>query len=202
MNIRLNKLISDSGICSRREADKYIEEGHVTVNGKQPHMGQRVNENDIVMFDDLQIKISKRTLEQARKSNSELEIEFDMPTQKAVKKEKVQNSSKEKEGGAKPKGNKGLRPGKYVKYNKYAAARHAAREAEKRKGEPQSKGIKGVDNTTLKEALQPKFGKSLGRSAVAQRLASAPKSAALRKTSRNNPANKAKRSTRFKSKGY
>ena len=28
MNIRLNKLISDSGICSRREADKYIEEGH------------------------------------------------------------------------------------------------------------------------------------------------------------------------------
>ena len=88
------------------------------------------------------------------------------------------------------------------KYNKYAAARHAAREAEKRKGEPQSNGIKGVDNTTLKEALQPKFGKSLGRSAVAQRLASAPKSAALRKTSRNNPANKAKRSSRFKSKGY
>ena len=199
MNIRLNKLISDSGICSRREADKYIEEGHVTVNGKQPHMGQRVNENDIVMFDDLQIKISKRTLEQARANSSKLEVEFDIPTQK-VKKENIQST--QKEGIAKPKGNKGLRPGKYVKYNKYAAARHAAREAEKRKGEPQSKGIKGVDNTTLKEALQPKFGKSLGRSAVAQRLASAPKSAALRKTSRNNPANKAKRSTRFKSKGY
>ena len=106
MNIRLNKLISDSGICSRREADKYIEEGHVTVNGKQPHMGQRVNENDIVMFDDLQIKISKRTLEQARKGNSELEIEFDMPTQKTVKKEKVQNSSKEKEGVQNLKGTK------------------------------------------------------------------------------------------------
>ena len=187
MDIRLNKLISDSGICSRREADKYIEEGHVTVNGKQPHIGQRVNENDIVMIDDLQIKISKRTLEQARANNSKLEVEFDIPTQK-VKKENIQST--QKEGIAKPKGNKGLRPGKYVKYNKYAAARHAAREAEKRKGEPQ---VKGIDKTILKEALQPKFGKSLGRSAVAQRLAASPKSAALRKTSRNNPANKAKR---------
>ena len=77
MDIRLNKLISDSGICSRREADKYIEEGHVTVNGKQPHIGQRVNENDIVIFDDLQIKINKRTLEQSSTKKTDLEIEFD-----------------------------------------------------------------------------------------------------------------------------
>ena len=34
MEVRLNKLISDSGLCSRREADKFIEEGRVTVNGK------------------------------------------------------------------------------------------------------------------------------------------------------------------------
>ncbi|MBO1736716.1 hypothetical protein AAH002_11385 [Parabacteroides merdae] len=54
----------------------------------------------------------------------------------------------------------------------------------------------------LKEALRPKFGKSLGRSAVAQRLASSPKSAALRKTSKNNPLNKAKRAAaRNKPKG-
>ena len=31
MEVRLNKLISDSGLCSRREADKFIEEGRVTV---------------------------------------------------------------------------------------------------------------------------------------------------------------------------
>ncbi|MBQ4161405.1 MAG: pseudouridine synthase [Parabacteroides sp.] len=189
MDIRLNKLISDSGICSRREADKYIEEGHVTVNGKQPHIGQRVNENDIVIFDDLQIKINKRTLEQSSTKKTDLEIEFDVPTQK-VKKEKTQSTSKEKEDISKPKSKKGLRPGKYVKYTKYAAARHAAREAKKKESEPQ---LKGIDKTTLKEALQPKFGKSLSRSAVAQRLAASPKSAALRKTSRNNPANKAKR---------
>ena len=36
MEVRLNKLISDSGLCSRREADKFIEEGRVTVNGPDP----------------------------------------------------------------------------------------------------------------------------------------------------------------------
>ena len=39
MEVRLNKLISDSGLCSRREADKFIEEGRVTVNGSLPHIG-------------------------------------------------------------------------------------------------------------------------------------------------------------------
>ena len=54
MEVRLNKLISDSGLCSRREADKFIEEGRVTVNGSLPHIGQKVTEADIVMLDDIQ----------------------------------------------------------------------------------------------------------------------------------------------------
>ena len=49
MEVRLNKLISDSGLCSRREADKFIEEGRVTVNGSLPQVGQKVTEADIVM---------------------------------------------------------------------------------------------------------------------------------------------------------
>lgn len=48
--IRLNKLMSDSGLCSRREADKFIEMGRVTVNGKQPQVGQKVTENDEVWW--------------------------------------------------------------------------------------------------------------------------------------------------------
>ncbi len=32
---RLNKYISESGICSRREADRYIEQGNVFINGKR-----------------------------------------------------------------------------------------------------------------------------------------------------------------------
>lgn len=42
MDIRLNKFISDSGFCSRREADKYIEKGKVTINGKIAIVGDKV----------------------------------------------------------------------------------------------------------------------------------------------------------------
>ena len=55
--IRLNKLMSDSGLCSRREADKFIEMGRVTVNGKQPQGGQKVPENDEVLVDGEPIKV-------------------------------------------------------------------------------------------------------------------------------------------------
>jgi len=41
--IRLNKFISDSGTCSRREADKYIEQGHVFVNGKRAEVGTMIS---------------------------------------------------------------------------------------------------------------------------------------------------------------
>lgn len=50
--IRLNKFISNSGICSRREADTYIEHGSVTVNGKLvTEMGYKVQSGNEVRFD-------------------------------------------------------------------------------------------------------------------------------------------------------
>ena len=48
---RLNKFISETGFCSRREADKYIEEGRVTVNGSLPEMGVKVSDADDVLID-------------------------------------------------------------------------------------------------------------------------------------------------------
>ena len=58
--IRLNKYISNSGICSRREADKFIEAGVVSVNGKIiTQMGFKVNRNDIIKFNDSIIKNQK-----------------------------------------------------------------------------------------------------------------------------------------------
>ena len=42
MEYRLNRYISSSGICSRREADRFIEEGKVTVNGRRAEIGMRV----------------------------------------------------------------------------------------------------------------------------------------------------------------
>jgi 23S rRNA pseudouridine2604 synthase len=48
--IRLNKFISDSGVCSRREADKFIEQGHVFVNGKRASVGDQVSVRDQVLL--------------------------------------------------------------------------------------------------------------------------------------------------------
>ena len=49
--LRLNKYIADSGLCSRREADKLIASGEITVNGKQvTELGIRVQPNDTVRY--------------------------------------------------------------------------------------------------------------------------------------------------------
>jgi 23S rRNA pseudouridine2604 synthase len=46
--IRLNKYISESGLCSRREADKYIADGHVYINGRRATVGDPVKTGDRV----------------------------------------------------------------------------------------------------------------------------------------------------------
>jgi 23S rRNA pseudouridine2604 synthase len=45
---RLNKFISESGICSRREADRFIEQGNVYINGKRAKVGDQVFPGDKV----------------------------------------------------------------------------------------------------------------------------------------------------------
>ena len=58
---RLNQFLSRSGICSRREADLYIEAGLVQVNEKYiTQMGFRVSENDIVKFNGRKLKFEKK----------------------------------------------------------------------------------------------------------------------------------------------
>lgn len=46
--MRLNKFIAESGLCSRREADRYIERGHVFLNGKRAQVGDQVGPGDKV----------------------------------------------------------------------------------------------------------------------------------------------------------
>ena len=48
---RINKFISESGFCSRREADKLIEQQRVTINGKLPEIGTKVSATDEVRVD-------------------------------------------------------------------------------------------------------------------------------------------------------
>jgi len=55
---RLNKYISDSGFCSRSEADRFIEQNRVTINGKTPELGTKVQLGDVVKVDGKLIKAS------------------------------------------------------------------------------------------------------------------------------------------------
>ena len=50
-SISLNKFISQTGICSRRAADKWIEAGRVRINGKVAQKGNRVVDKDKVTID-------------------------------------------------------------------------------------------------------------------------------------------------------
>lgn len=57
---RLNKFISETGICSRREADKLIEQGRVTVNGAKPELGTKVTLNDEIKIDGQPLKTKEK----------------------------------------------------------------------------------------------------------------------------------------------
>lgn len=48
--VRINKYLSEAGVCSRREADRYIEEGKVLIDGVKAQMGSKVSENNQVTF--------------------------------------------------------------------------------------------------------------------------------------------------------
>lgn len=54
--MRLNKYISESGICSRRQADRYIEQGNVLLNGKKAGIADKVKPGDSVMVNGMIIE--------------------------------------------------------------------------------------------------------------------------------------------------
>ena len=60
--MRLNKYISESGVCSRREADKWIEAGRVTCNGQVAALGTRVADGDEICVDGAPLGAKKKQI--------------------------------------------------------------------------------------------------------------------------------------------
>tara|TARA_B100001989_G_scaffold248628_1_gene222532 strand:+ start:2611 stop:3333 length:723 start_codon:yes stop_codon:yes gene_type:complete len=60
MATRINKYLSEVGYCSRRVADRLIEEGRVTINGKIPKIGTKVEEGDLVKVEGQRIEKSTK----------------------------------------------------------------------------------------------------------------------------------------------
>lgn len=68
---RLNKYISESGLCSRRAADKYIEQGQVFINGKKAKVGDKVSVGDVVSVNGQKIE--------ARQAESSVILAYNKP---------------------------------------------------------------------------------------------------------------------------
>ena len=60
MATRINKFLSEVGYCSRRVADKLIQEGKVTINGEIPEMGAKIEESDQVEVEGQKIEKSTK----------------------------------------------------------------------------------------------------------------------------------------------
>lgn len=60
--IRINKYISDTGFCSRREADKLITSGYVTVNGIKAEKGMKIRPKDNVEVKNKPVQTKKRRI--------------------------------------------------------------------------------------------------------------------------------------------
>lgn len=94
MKLRINKLISDAGLGSRRDAEKYITDGRVKINGRVARLTDLVGEKDIVLLDDIDIPVKDLIHEEIslRKHDDRLEAT-------AANKRKQE----EKRSGSKPK---------------------------------------------------------------------------------------------------
>ncbi|MBT7704713.1 MAG: rRNA pseudouridine synthase [Polaribacter sp.] len=94
--IRLNKYIANSGVCSRREADTYIEHGSVEVNGNLvTEMGYKVQADDIVRFDGTSITPEQKKYILLNKPKNYITTMDDERGRKTVM-ELVANASKER----------------------------------------------------------------------------------------------------------
>jgi len=94
--IRLNKYIANSGICSRREADTYIEHGSVEVNGQLvTEMGYKVQPDDVVRFDGTSITPEQKKYVLLNKPKNYITTMEDERGRKTVM-DLVANASKER----------------------------------------------------------------------------------------------------------
>lgn len=60
--VRINKYLAHAGICSRREADRLIEQGRVLVNGQRPDPGRTVSDRDEITVNGKQVQGQRKTV--------------------------------------------------------------------------------------------------------------------------------------------
>jgi 23S rRNA pseudouridine2604 synthase len=62
MTVRINKFFTEQGFCSRRAADRLIQEGRVAINGHKATLGDQVADGDLVSIDGRELQQTRRTV--------------------------------------------------------------------------------------------------------------------------------------------
>jgi len=70
MGTRINKFIADSGLCSRRQADKLVEEGRVSIDGRTAVPGDTVTDGSAVSLYSISREVSSAPAPKKRKTTS------------------------------------------------------------------------------------------------------------------------------------
>ena len=60
--MRLNKFLSDAGVCSRRQADRYVEQGRILIDGEPAQMGQKVHAGQDIRVDGKRVSVSHKQI--------------------------------------------------------------------------------------------------------------------------------------------
>lgn len=60
--MRLNKFLSDAGVCSRRQADRYVEQGRILIDGEPAQMGQKVRTGQDIRVDGKRVSVSRKQI--------------------------------------------------------------------------------------------------------------------------------------------
>ena len=70
--MRLNKFLSDAGVCSRRQADRYVEQGRILVDGEPAQMGQKVHAGQDIRVDGKRVRVSRKALSVRQRSERKI----------------------------------------------------------------------------------------------------------------------------------
>ena len=70
MKLRINKLISDAGLGSRRDVEEYIRLGRVKINGRRAQLSDLVSETDVVFFDEVDLPVKELILRACRRGEA------------------------------------------------------------------------------------------------------------------------------------
>lgn len=102
MKLRINKLLSDAGIGSRRDVEQLIRDGRVIINGREAGLTDVVGADDEVLLDDMDLPVADLIREAEYEQSAQEDEETDNRLRSAKPGKKFPNGNGNQRGGERP----------------------------------------------------------------------------------------------------